>query len=70
MNLALSPLCSITPENAMITKWKVDAEKLYGHDIPAYLKNLESPMREQYETVARTNGELLSSLTQVDLTSL
>ena len=47
-------------------KWATDVQKMYDHGVmPEYVKLIDSPLRNNYATEDRKNGELLQPLTKV-----
>ena len=49
-------------------KWVADTSKLYpSFDKPDYIRSLHGPLRSSYYTLERREGELLKTLTKVNV---
>ena len=64
-NLNVSPLCDLSLVRDPV-KWASDVQTLYGNEnIPGYVKSLPSPVRNNYYTESRMDGEMLQNLTKL-----
>ena len=64
-NINVSPFCDLS-ERVDPVKWATDVQKMYDNAaMPEYVKSIGSPIRNNYGTEERKNGELLQQFTQV-----
>ena len=56
----MSPLCSLGESKAEPVRWAQDVRGLY-EDIPGYVKDLGSPMRDLYKTQQMRDQDMLNT---------
>ena len=67
----LSPFCTLNA-NSMLPKWQAAVNQTYGSSGNGleYISGLPSPIRREYKKQIMQEGEILSSLSEVNLDCL